>query len=1197
MALVLPVNLANIEAWINWPNVPGVLQPDILAAANFLQTTVFPVADHAQLQRISRQIMDQIEFAGIPGIVGYFALLNALLFLNPSTAPHVYQQFCNRAVQIDSFEIILYLQNLPPPPPPIVAQRDLIIQELIVEAIQQHAPATDKRPFLIRILEQCRVGVGGGFGLPQWIQFAMTEAVNRANDEIIDELIMQYRNDVPLVQFLTNGILESVVPGRFAELQFCLDAIGMPLPPPRQQAGGGPLIAATDPPILLRAAAYSLTGANLRAVLIPANLALVPRIIPFIVAIRNEIVNVTAASAWPAAALAGIPGQYFDEVIDPVSNMTLPEKAADMGNLAVIQAIIAINPPLNAITYTRVSPTTGFTLMQTAMQNHNYDIAQAIWVANGNLYPAAWFTPGHVINTGRRNTQITNAAFRTAFDNAYRIFNPGTAAPRGVIGMALGVRPAYGPLTPAQQLVAADGVLRLLNAMPDFIPNVGKNAPLGSAVLKQMTTIRDELERITDPTVWDARRLIPLIARKGAIADGTVLPRANLLEIGIRLGANPNIADVTGTTALHYVASYPVLRNSPRLTTPRSIIMLKTLLAAPLIDVNIAGPAPGGDTALHRIVGVPDPSIEHLKLLAMDSKLDYDLTNAAGDTPLIHFIKQHGPVPPAIPYHTLAPIMKILIAKSDMTIIDTARNTALWNAINLVADDAYLASIVPDLAKGLTGVPPAGPVATELALAVARPPPPPIPLTIAALTAINAAPAALPLPAWLPDEYKAILNDTTVDASIRAEARQYITQIDAYMTGGPPSDADNMQTNLNNNNIWWFLRNVRGVPIPVVGAVLPPFPIAATGNEPATFDVRFNDGTQYALATPYRSAYRAGTVYTGTAGGAPVTPVGTTAPNVALAQINNDVLQKLTGTTYITNDPTRQRILKRLLNEMYYAQYNPALGNDLLTLLLHLRAKLDHLITYQGVQTAKTAAASLLRLGTWMLAFVNSIIVPAGAPPALGFGFRFPSSVPMAIAFPPIIFPGISPVGAMFAAAGAAAAGILPVIPGLAAPLFIPPVGAGLAAMVAGGGAAAPVPVLINIFTGAPIDNAIVTSNYPVSLTLGPNDAFSHLPAPAGPIINVNGHQVNRSDSFYNFLQQFGLTTIKGGLAYILRPAEIFIALFHLTNPQLLAAMQNPAHPFKVLLRDYCIRALIEFALFKNQPAVAADLRVARGKL
>lgn len=1196
MALVLPVNLANIETWINHPGPPGVAPPDILTAATFLQTTVFPVTDHAQLQRISRQIMDQIEFAGIPGVFGYFALLNALLFLNPSTAPHVYQRFCNRAVEIDSVEIITYLQNLPPPPPPIEAQRDLIIQALTVESIQQHAlPAVDRRPFLIRVLEQCRVGVGGGFGLPQWIQFAMTEAVNRANVDIIDELIMQYRNDAPLVQFLTNGIVESVVLNRFAELDDCFQWIGLPIPPDRQQAGGGPLIAATDPPILLRAAAYSLTAANLRAALIPANFVLVPRLLAFIVAIRNEIVNLTATSAWPGA-LAGIPGQYFDEVMDPAGNSTLPEKAARLGNLAVLQALIAL-PPLTPITYTRVSPTTGFTLLQTAMQNHNYDIAQAIWVANGNLYPAAWFPPGHVIDTGRRNTQINNTAFRTAFDNAYRAFNPGTVAPRGVAGLALGVKPTYGTLTPAQQLTAADGVVTLLNRGGDFMPNVGKNGPLGSAVLKQITTIRDELERITGPTAWDARLLIPLIARKGAIADGTLLPRANLLEVGIRLGANPNVADATGRSALHYVASYAVLGAAPRLTTPRSIIMLRTLLAAPLIDVNVAGP--GGNTALHLMVGLANPSEEHLQLLMANSKLDYNLTNAAGDTPLIHFIKQHGPAT-GNPYHTLQPIMKLLLSKCDMTVIDVNRHTALWVAIDLAGNDAYLAKIVPDLAKGLTGAPPAGPVATERALALGRVPPAPmaagtvqLPMTLAALTALNAVAALPPLPAWLPAEYAAVLNDTSVDASIRTEARQYVNDIHTYITGGPPSDADTLLATLSNSNFWWFLRNLRGVQIPVVGAVLPPFPIAATGNEAPTFEAHFADGTQYDVATPYRGAYRAGVTYTGAA--APTLPAGIAPADAALAQINNDVLHKLTGPTYITADPVRQRILKRLLNEMYYAQYNPALGNDLLTLLLHLRSKMDNLVKYQGIQTAKIAKAALLQLGSLMLAFINSI-VPTVAPPALGFGFRFQSSVPLAIgAFPPVVFAGVSTVGARFAAAGAAAAGIMPIIPGLAAPLFVPALGGGLAAMVAAG--IVPAPILINLFTGAPIDNTIVTSTYPVALTLGPDDALSHLPPPLGPITNVNGHLVNRSDTFYNFLQPFGLTTIKGGLAYILRPAELFVALFHKTPPQIFAIMQNRMEPFKVLLRDYCLTALIEFARFKVQPAVEADLRVARGKL
>jgi ankyrin repeat protein len=131
--------------------------------------------------------------------------------------------------------------------------------------------------------------------------------------------------------------------------------------------------------------------------------------------------------------------------------------------------------------------------------------------------------------------------------------------------------------------------------------------------------------------------LLPLIAKKGAVADGTLLPKADLLATGLASGADPNVVDATGSTALHYVASLPVRPlgpNETRLTTPRSILMLKTLLAAPALDVNKVNAT--GYTALHLLVQQARPSVEHLTLLARATKLDYNVIDAAGNTALIH---------------------------------------------------------------------------------------------------------------------------------------------------------------------------------------------------------------------------------------------------------------------------------------------------------------------------------------------------------------------------------------------------------------------------------------------------------------------------------------------------------------------------------------------------------------------------------
>ena len=88
-----------------------------------------------------------------------------------------------------------------------------------------------------------------------------------------------------------------------------------------------------------------------------------------------------------------------------------------------------------------------------------------------------------------------------------------------------------------------------------------------------------------------------------------------------------------------------------------------------------------------------------------------------------------------------------------------------------------------------------------------------------------------------------------------------------------------------------------------------------------------------------------------------------------------------------------------------------------------------------------------------------------------------------------------------------------------------------------------------------------------------------------------------RTDSFYKFLQPFGLTAVFGGKAYILRPAELFLALFHKTQPQVAALMRDRAHPLVTLLRDVCLPAAAQLAQNKGMTDSVTKLNVLRGRL
>jgi hypothetical protein len=395
----------------------------------------------------------------------------------------------------------------------------------------------------------------------------------------------------------------------------------------------------------------------------------------------------------------------------------------------------------------------------------------------------------------------------------------------------------------------------------------------------------------------------------------------------------------------------------------------------------------------------------------------------------------------------------------------------------------------------------------------------------------------------------------------------------------PSSESDTIMTDISNSPLWSYARRVTPAT----------FLWTNDNNQPTTFNVIFEDGSQNTLRTPYKAAYRALATTVYNPNGTPTLAPGSAPADITAAQANNDVLVKLVGRNYIT--AANQQFLKKILNELYYANYNPSLGNDLLTVLLHLRSKLDSLLKYHSLAQTNTKQAALVKLGTTLTTFISNLIS--------GLGLRFPTTVPIPMAFPTINFAGISTHAATFLAAAVAAGGIIPIIPGLRAAGIVPPPRGGLRALGAGGaGAGVRAPAALqNIFTGDTIDPLIIASTFPAAITLGPEDAITYLPPPAGPITAVNGVAVAKTDSFYKFLTPFGLTAVVRGQGYILRPAELFLALFHQTPMQVAVIMRDRNHPLVRLLRDYCIPAGIGLATRKAMPTVVTELNKLRGKL
>jgi hypothetical protein len=801
--------------------------------------------------------------------------------------------------------------------------------------------------------------------------------------------------------------------------------------------------------------------------------------------------------------------------------------------------------------------------MPIALKAQNYNIANRLWKQN-NRYPDPWFPPNFVFDE-KKLFANTDDGFQKDFAAKYAAANPGWAGFYTTVGRAVRSGPTYTgvPLDRTAQEGVADNVIGILNGMPDFVP---QNTDRATIDLKKLSTIRDELQRLVDPAVWNAKLLLPLIAKKGACAFGVVLPNADLIKTAISVGADPNIVDADGKAALHYLTNLEVKKEYARLRTPRAILMLKSLLTAPNLDINLPV-GPYRETALHLVLGKGQPSKEFLDLLSKVNGINFDTLDAAGDSPLHHLIKTRITTVTELKDSDYA--VKILADHVDMKILDAIRHTALWVAINTVTDDEYLASIIPLLAKGLTDT------NTEVILINGKPGLPISARILKSLVPVLSGPP-LTIPDWVPDNIKTILGGDSLDLSAKDVIMKQIVAVDAYINNGTPSDFESLMD---------LLKSRYGPP-----SIWESFRQRVAPNE---FTVKFNNtDPPVHLMSPYDPSgnYRdlATTVYN--PNGTPTLAAGTDPAAVTAAARNNDVLVKLVGRQYIT--PSHQSVLKKILKELYYADANPSLGNDLTTPITNLFMKFETMEKADKAIQKHGKAKVLAKLESSLTTFVGSLIT----------GGRFPPSIPDALPFPVIAFIGRATHAPLFAAAAAVAGGggIL-FLPGLRAAATVPPPRPGLRSGRTGSGSVGggvsggpPTPTLINTITGEPIDPRILATDFPTDITLGPDDALFY----ATPSITAaSGFEVARTDSFYKFLQPFGLTAVFGGKAYILRPAELFLALFHKTQPQVAALMRDRTHPLLTLLRDVCLPAATQLAQNKGMTDSVTKLNVLRGRL
>ena len=880
----------------------------------------------------------------------------------------------------------------------------------------------------------------------------------------------------------------------------------------------------------------------------------------------------------------------------------------------------------------------GHTLMQILNDLRKYTAAAALWNYAGStateaedpppvvpavMVPMAkfyrsglWFTPKYVLSDTDFYEKINDREFQIAFFAELTIVNP--AARSGVSSIPLPVRArgilGRGPLgrtvfpqfaaiaAPADHPAIITAAIDALNQLPDYRPATDEKT-------YDLLAIRDQLQSVRVPAEWDAQQIMLLIATKAAVIhDAITYGDYSLLKVGLDAGADPNIRDgVTGKTPLHIIAGFPVANQIATRRTPRPVLLMKDIInnykknTVTRPDFNLKDTA--GNTPLHLILHQAAPSSVMMELIMTIPKLNFNEKNGAGKTPLMEFFDTALAALPS--NYNFEPIKKV-IENSDIDILTGSKKPLFELAIRAAAarippatppriSDKQLADIIKLLVDE-EDYPAALAVEQTLPLpAVVPPVAHALPLTIKALNLSSRSPVNLP--SWLPAWVKEVLDSPDMPDQIVSEYEKYIAAVDTFIATAVPAPTANTFDSIKQFMAGDWMSWLRKTPLTRTWLGM----VATSKEEP--FPVQFDDdpATSISIQNPYDARYRTYTVYqpAGDPTHVPVPIPGTplTPAELDAAKRNNDVLRKFVGKEMIT--PTTQPFLRKVLESLYYATWNPSLGNDVMTALPDLLIKLESLYRFHQTHIQDKVAKNIKRKNIDIIGFLSAVI-----------NRRMPNDAPSPMAHP---FPRILFTGAIGTAAAAVAGGIIPVIPGLAAGRLLPPVVPGLAARrmvplapltpLRGMPGRGLVSNVQNLFTGSPISTAMLTATYPTVITLDTSHIITYMPVapvplpPPPPVINyppvpttANGQEVRGNDPLYLFLQPMGLTAVFKKKYYILRPAEIFIVLFQLTPGAIDAALRDRRNPFVSLLRDYCVPAAIGYATAKvggaNVPAL-----------
>jgi hypothetical protein len=1158
---------------------------DITAINEFLRPLVFDTPErqtgiNSIIALIVRNYVD-----------AYIPLIDTLLFHNRSSAGFIFKKFASQVVADESAFILDYLE--------LTRTDDTIIQEdrtRIIKSLIVLYTSRDKGVLLIALLEYSRLHA------LSLVQYAVKRAYDSNIPNIWQALIEKYRNDLETIPFLVNGVLESTNGEKFANFNVMLETI-IEDAADRVKLDGS-VLAAENIPACGQKAAYSLTSPNIIAAV--GQIALIPNLQRLLQPLFTELSGIAPTTNLTGSIILDAPTTYLDALAPNI----LVSLCINVANENLLITNIRL---LSAKNVSRYQSQPGeLKAMQILIQKQLFKATEALWLFADSTADeptvgpinresevekiareairrpmrrfyreGLWFpSDRYIVPDTKFYKDITDVDFQRTFFAEYKRVNPTTRAGVPLTTEATApVRRGVGRFFAPQAVTAATDPDEQAKIIAEAFATLSKLAdytPKNEVETYSLLSLRDELQRVTSAEAWNSQPIVPLIAQKAAVIKEATYGEYSLLKVALDGHADPNQVDGDGFTALQRIVAYTVENVTVgRLTTPRPLILLKDIMRSATVNLNITSPAvPGNNTPLHTILNKDAPSYEVLDIFLQNSNVNTNLLNDVGDTPLFSLFRPTTAL--TVGGSGLNTIIK-LIKKSDLSILNRADKSVLTVAIESTGriDDANLASLIKYLLVDESFRAAAITLAASLG-----------PLRKTTLIELKQSPSAptdpsrkIDLPEWVPSHIKTILSTSDIPESVVDAMTDHIMAVDRFTkkdVATIPSLSDDLMNLLKGRFEDTNYLNMFGV----VSRLVSPDEITVT----------FNDDTKYALRSPYKATYRETTVYN--PNGRPVLPAGASVPDTESAQRNNDILVKLVGKEYIT--PTNQPFLRKILQELYYAKFNPPLGNDLLTATIHLLMKFASLEKYHTIKQLKTKDAVMSTSGLSMLKVYLTNLKK-------GTGLRFSTPPPMHVAFPALAFTGRSTHGPLFVAASAAVGGIIPVVPGLRAGRRAPPGRGGLRALAPiGGGGGIGIgggpPPLTNIFTGDPIDPLILASNYPIDITLGVNDALTYAPIIPGFLPElltvVSAQEVKYSDPFYKFAALFGFTALSGGKTYILRPAEMFIALFHQSPAQIreIALDARRDNQFMKLLREICIPSLKGLATFKELPNVVKSL-------